>query len=36
MDIFKRIAEHRAESEKLSWTGTFRDYIELLRRDPSP
>ncbi|MBW5446888.1 protein prkA [Cohnella sp. CFH 77786] len=36
MDIFKRIAEYRAESEKLSWTGTFRDYIDLLRRDPTP
>ncbi|WP_123041622.1 PrkA family serine protein kinase [Cohnella candidum] len=36
MDIFKRIAEYRAESEKLTWTGTFRDYIDLLRRDPSP
>lgn len=36
MDIFKRISEYQAESEKLSWTGTFKDYIELLRKDPSP
>jgi serine protein kinase len=36
MDIFRRIAEYRAESVKLSWTGTFRDYIDLLRRDPAP
>ncbi len=36
MDIFKRIAAHRAETEKLAWSGTFRDYIELLRQDPSP
>ncbi|OUM96183.1 MAG: protein prkA [Thermobacillus sp. ZCTH02-B1] len=36
MDIFKRIAEYKAEEEKLKWTGTFRDYIELLRKDPSP
>jgi serine protein kinase len=36
MDIFSRISEFRAESEKLSWTGTFRDYIELLRRDSTP
>lgn len=36
MDIFRRIAEYRVENEKLSWTGTFRDYIELLRRDPAP
>jgi serine protein kinase len=36
MDIFQRIAEYRAESAKLAWSGTFRDYIELLRQDPSP
>lgn len=36
MDIFKRIAEFQAESERLSWKGTFRDYIDLLRRDPAP
>ena len=36
MDIFKRIAEYKTEEEKLHWTGTFRDYIELLRKDPSP
>lgn len=36
MDIFSRISEYRAESEKLSWSGTFRDYVELLRRDNTP
>ncbi|MCC3375483.1 PrkA family serine protein kinase [Cohnella sp. REN36] len=36
MDIFKRLAEYRTESEKLTWSGTFRDYIDLLRRDPAP
>lgn len=36
MDIFKRIAQHRSENEKLNWSGTFRDYIELLRRDHTP
>ncbi|RCW41894.1 PrkA family serine protein kinase [Paenibacillus prosopidis] len=36
MDIFKRISEYQAESEKLGWTGTFKEYIELLRQDPSP
>ncbi|BBI32248.1 PrkA family serine protein kinase [Cohnella abietis] len=36
MDIFSRISEYQAESEKLSWSGTFRDYIELLRRDNTP
>ncbi|MBB6731174.1 PrkA family serine protein kinase [Cohnella zeiphila] len=36
MDLFRRLAEHRTESEKLTWSGTFRDYIDLLRRDPAP
>ncbi|WP_029192132.1 PrkA family serine protein kinase [Paenibacillus harenae] len=36
MDIFKRISDYRAESEKLTWTGTFKEYIELLRKDPTP
>jgi serine protein kinase len=36
MDIFSRISEYRAESEKLGWSGTFRDYIDLLRQDSTP
>lgn len=36
MDIFKRISEYHTESEKLSWTGTFKEYIDLLKQDPSP
>ncbi|WP_178023610.1 PrkA family serine protein kinase [uncultured Paenibacillus sp.] len=36
MDIFERIAAYRAESDSLSWSGTFKDYIELLAKDPSP
>ncbi len=36
MDIFKRLAEYQAENERLAWTGSFKDYIDLLRRDPSP
>jgi len=35
MDIFSRISEYRAESEKLSWSGTFREYIDILRNDNS-
>ncbi|MEF3304065.1 PrkA family serine protein kinase [Paenibacillus sp. GYB003] len=34
MDIFKRITEHRREQEKASWTGTFADYVEIVRRNP--
>ncbi|MWC26866.1 PrkA family serine protein kinase [Paenibacillus sp. MMS18-CY102] len=36
MDIFKRLSEYRTESDKLAWTGSFKDYIELLRRDATP
>ncbi|MEK3876314.1 PrkA family serine protein kinase [Paenibacillus sp. FSL H8-0122] len=36
MDIFERIATHRAENNRLAWSGTFKDYIELLKVDPSP
>ncbi|MBD2872101.1 PrkA family serine protein kinase [Paenibacillus arenilitoris] len=36
MDIFKRISDYRAESEKMVWTGTFKEYIELLKKDPAP
>ncbi|MFC4775665.1 PrkA family serine protein kinase [Paenibacillus sp. GCM10023252] len=36
MDIFKRISEYKTESEKLAWTGSFKEYIELLRNNPAP
>lgn len=35
MDIFKRISEHRKEQEKASWTGSFAEYIEIVRSNPS-
>ncbi len=34
MDLFQRIADYQADEERLAWTGTFRDYIELLRERP--
>jgi len=36
MNIFERVAEHRAESDRLTWNGTFEDYIAKLREDPTP
>ncbi|GGH53854.1 PrkA family serine protein kinase [Paenibacillus silvae] len=36
MNIFERVAEYRAESDRLSWNGTFEDYIALLKEDPTP
>lgn len=35
MDIFKKIADFRTETERLAWTGTFADYVEKLRANPS-
>ncbi|MFB0831793.1 PrkA family serine protein kinase [Brevibacillus laterosporus] len=34
MDILQRIAEHRAREEKLTWKGTFAEYLELVRKHP--
>lgn len=36
MDIFERIATYRAENDRMAWSGTFKDYIELLKQDPTP
>lgn len=33
MDIFKRISEYRTEKNQLAWSGTFKDYIELVRKN---
>ncbi len=34
MDILKRIAEYRAQEERLRWEGTFAEYLEIVRRNP--
>ncbi|WP_141335172.1 PrkA family serine protein kinase [Paenibacillus sp. tmac-D7] len=34
MNIFKKIADYRTETERLAWTGTFADYLEKLRDNP--
>lgn len=36
MDIFKKISEYQAEGERLAWTGTFKEYVELLKQDATP
>lgn len=35
MDIFKKISEHRAENERLAWTGTFKEYYNEIRNNPN-
>jgi len=34
MDILKRISEYRSQEEQLAWSGTFADYLELVRERP--
>lgn len=34
MSIFKRIAEYRAENERLAWKGSFAEYYELVKKNP--
>lgn len=34
MDIFKKIADHQLETESLIWSGTFKEYIEMVRQKP--
>lgn len=34
MDILRRISEHRSREEKLTWKGTFAEYLELVRKNP--
>ncbi|RXZ84195.1 PrkA family serine protein kinase [Paenibacillaceae bacterium] len=36
MDIFRRISEYRAENDRLAWSGTFKDYVALLKENPAP
>jgi serine protein kinase len=35
LDFIKSLQEYRLQQEKLIWQGTFRDYIELVKKNPS-
>ncbi|MHB8170501.1 MAG: PrkA family serine protein kinase [Thermincolia bacterium] len=34
MEFLKRIEEYRQQEKKLSWSGTFKDYLELVISNP--
>jgi serine protein kinase len=34
MDIFKKILNYRTETDRLAWTGTFGEYIAMVRARP--
>ncbi len=35
LDLIQRLEQHRAEEQRLAWTGTFADYFDLVRQNPS-
>lgn len=35
MDIFKKLQDYRAKEKELAWEGTFSDYLELVKKNPS-
>jgi serine protein kinase len=35
MDLLSRLEQYRLEEKALAWRGTFADYFELVRANPS-
>jgi serine protein kinase len=35
MDIFEEFRRYRQREQELAWTGTFAEYVELVRKDPN-
>jgi serine protein kinase len=35
LDLVQRLEQHRAEEQRITWTGTFADYFELVRANPA-
>ncbi len=35
MDLVKRLEEYRDRERALTWEGTFKEYFELVTRQPS-
>ncbi len=34
LDFFERLEKHRKEEKQLAWEGNFRDYLELVAKNP--
>lgn len=34
MDILKKIEEYRAKEERLRWEGSFKDYLDIVHKNP--
>lgn len=35
MDILKKIEQYREEEQRLKWEGTFAEYLEIVRENPT-
>ena len=35
LNLIQRLEQHRAEEQRIAWSGTFAEYVELVRRDPT-
>lgn len=35
MDLKERLAQHRAQEQRLAWEGTFLDYFEFVKQNPA-
>ncbi|MFZ5898233.1 MAG: PrkA family serine protein kinase [Bacillota bacterium] len=35
MDFLRRLGEHRSSEKSLLWSGTFSDYLEIVRANPA-
>lgn len=35
MDLKERLAQYRAEEQRLAWEGTFLDYFEIVKANPT-
>ena len=35
MDLMERLSQYRSEEEKLRWEGSFADYFELVKANPT-
>lgn len=35
MDILKKIEQYREEEQRLKWEGTFAEYLEIVKENPT-
>jgi len=35
MDLIQRLSEYRQQEQELTWEGTFEEYYEMVRKNPT-